>query len=109
MPRPSIRKGARVAGSVIAYLSPTMAAKRDRRSGEGARRSCSFILSTVSLRSWRRGALEAIVDRLAQAVMRHLHDRDALGAGSVERAQMREKIGSSLDEVPARRQVEHGA
>jgi hypothetical protein len=28
---------------VIAYLSPTMAAKRGSRSGEGARRNCSFI------------------------------------------------------------------
>src|SRR5262245_14281593 len=89
----------------MAYLSPTMAAKRDNRSGEGVRRNCSFI-HWLSL-SRRCRAVEAIVDRLAQAVMRHLHYRDALRTGSVERAQMREQVGCGLYQVPAWRQIKH--
>src|SRR5690242_20526008 len=88
----------------MAYLSPTMAAKRGSRSGEGARRNCSFIHWLSSSRC--RGAPEAIVDCLAQAVMRHLHYRDALRTGSIQHAQMREKVCSGLDQVAARRQIE---
>src|SRR5665647_1374970 len=95
----------------MAYLSPTMAAKRGSSSGAGARRSCSFIASPSSTLcvSWRGGARQPVVDRLAEAVMRHAHHRYGLGAGGIERTQMRKQIGGRLDQIGARRQIERGA
>src|SRR5262245_7549726 len=58
--------------------------------------------------SWRGGARQSVVDRLAQAVARDRHHGDAGDAGAVERAQVRKQVGGRLDEVATRREVERG-
>ena len=59
------------------------------------------------LRSARcSGALEPIVDGLAQARARDRHDRDGRGACGIEGPQVREKIGGGFDEIPALREVQ---
>src|SRR5436309_12237727 len=55
----------------------------------------------------RRGAREAVVDRLAQPGQRDRHYRDGGRPRGIERAQLREQIGRGLDEVAARGEVEH--
>ena len=57
----------------------------------------------------RRGARQPVVDRFAEAVVRHRHHGDGAGAGGIERAQMREQIGRGLDQIAARREIEHAS
>ena len=54
-----------------------------------------------------RGAAQAVADRLAEAVRRNWRDGDAGRASRVKFAQIGEKIGRRLDEIAARRQIEH--
>ena len=107
----------------MAYFSPTIAAKRASRSAGGPARALGHVhrvCSTVAFgadysapagrfpTSWarRRGALEPVVDRFAEALVRDRHDGDGGGAAAVERAQMREQVGGRLDQIAARREVE---
>src|SRR5580698_8311894 len=107
MLRCSIRYGACMSGSVMANLSPTIAAKRASRAGS------IFDLSSIGHIRWnglspengsrpgaaqaalprRGGAPEAVVDGFTEAVVRDRHHRDHFGPGAVERTQTREKIG----------------
>ena len=61
--------------------------------------------STASTR--RRRPREAVVDGFAQVFVRDWHHGDALRAGGVERAQMREQVRRGFDEIAGGRQVEH--
>src|SRR5262245_14767085 len=58
--------------------------------------------------SWprRRCATKTVVDSLAETLVGNRHYRDAYGTGAVERAQVREQAGGSLDEIAGGRQVE---
>src|SRR5215831_15943712 len=106
----------------MAFLFPTMATKRANRSAARnlAGVSAIFIARARSGRcgasdysaadgriptSWarRRGPLEAVVDRLAQAGARHRHHRDGRGARRIERAQVRKEISRGLEEIAAPR------
>src|SRR4029077_15485634 len=97
-------------GSRMAYFSPTIAAKRTSRSGAGVRVwRLSFIGTKSSARevcasvSCARGgrAPQAVVDRLAQALRRHRHDRDRAEVFGIERAQMGKQVGGRLDQIAA--------
>ena len=57
--------------------------------------------------AWRGGAVEAIVNGFADARIGHRHYGDGVGAGSIQRAQMGEEIDGRLDEIAARREIEH--
>src|SRR3984893_2903848 len=95
------------AGSVTAYLTPTMARKRAIRSGDrGGVGWTIFILVSCSYSiPPDRGAAQPVVDRLAEPVMRHRHHRDAARAPRVEAAKIAEKIGGRLREIAARGQI----
>ncbi len=92
----------------MAYLSPTMLAKP---AAVGRAMALGGAVHSFRLLSLPRcgGALEAIVDRLTQAVVRYLHYRDAPDTGSVQRAEMGEEVSRRFDQVAARRQIEHCA
>src|SRR5262245_42293216 len=55
----------------------------------------------------RRRASEAVVDRLAQALVRNGHDGDAVCVRGIERPQMREQVCGGFDQVAPRGEIEH--
>src|SRR5262245_3967012 len=113
----------------MACFSPTIATKRAMRSaasglaGDLGGVSTMFITRARSCREQRKkysppgggfptsrtrrgGTLQAVVDRLAQTLVRHRHHRDGRDPRGVERAQVREQVGGGLDQVTARREVQ---
>src|SRR6202035_3928451 len=93
------------AASVTAYLSPTIARKRAISSlDSGGVDGWTIFISSFPL---HRGAAQPVVDRFAEAVMRHRHDGDGARAAQVERAKIAEKIGGGLIEIAARGQIHH--
>src|SRR6202035_1918510 len=97
------------AGSVTAYLTPTMARKRAIRSGDrGGVGWTIFILVFCSYSiPPDRGAAQPVVDRLAEPVMRHRHHRDGARGLRVEGAKIAEKMGGGLRESGLRGQIHH--
>src|ERR1700694_5616741 len=95
--------------SVTAYLSPTMLRKRAISSGDsgGLAGWTIFILVSCILFPPHRGAAQPVVDRFAETVMRHRHDRDGARRPGVEDAKIAEKIGGGLIEIAARGQIHH--
>ena len=110
----------------MACFSPTIAVKRASSSADEEFGGCSgdihhasSVTADGTLTIARRtrwisyliarggGAREPVVDRLAEARVRHRHHRDGGRACGIERAQMGEQVGGGLDEIAARRQVEH--
>src|SRR5437868_10013119 len=104
----------------MAFFSPTIAAKRASRSAEANFVGVSAMFIACCLVLWfaranysapgrtfptsgaRCGrARQPVVDRLAESLARHRHDRDGRGTGRVERAQMGEQVGGGLDQVAA--------
>src|ERR1700760_1247588 len=95
------------AASVTAYLSPTTAQKRAIRSCDnGGMAAAGFRVFMGASRSFRllvclsasadRGAAQPVVDRFAEAVVRHRHHGDAARALAVEAAKIAEKIGGGF-------------
>src|SRR5262249_26822298 len=111
------------AGSVIAWRSPTTAAKRAISSGGTALSGISTIFMDALVRfmqhysaadarfrkscSWRRRAFEPVVDRLAKARGRNRHNGDGGGAYAIERTQVNNQVCCGFDQVPGQRQVCH--
>src|SRR5215831_17944750 len=105
----------------MAFLLPTIATKRTNRSVARnlAGASAIFIARTRSTSlardysaaggriptSWarRRGALEAVIDGLAQARAWYRHHRDSRGTRRIEHSQVGKQIGRGLDEIAAPR------
>src|ERR1700678_1872094 len=104
------------AASVTAYLSPTILRKRAISSGESGGADGWRMFIWVSWSSSRvfsfppdGGAAQPVVDGLSKSVMWHRHHRDGARAARVEGAKITEKIGGSLMEIAARRQIHHRA
>src|ERR1700730_14500479 len=107
------------AGSVTAYLSPTIARNRAINSGDNGANGVwtmfigvSWILTCLyicpDLLSANRGAAQPIVDGLTQTVMRHRHDCDGARAFGVQLTKIAEKIGRGLAKIARRGQIHHG-
>src|ERR1022692_3279333 len=97
------------AASVTAYLSPTIARKRAISSldSSGADGWTIFILVSCVSSLPHRGAAQPVVDRFAEPVMRHRHDRDGARAPGVERAKIAEKVGGRFRKIAAGGQIHH--
>src|SRR5579864_5541731 len=89
----------------MAYLSPTIAAKRASSAASGAGDDLSSIGGACG--TWSRSTREPIVDRLAETFGGYRHNRDRCRTQCVECTQVREQIGGSFDEIASCREVEN--
>src|SRR6516165_5889115 len=97
--------------SVSAYLSPTILRNFSISSGEsgGADDFAMFIfLALCPSVPPDGGAAQAIVDRLAQPLVRDRHDRDRARVPRIESTKIAEKIARGFSEIAARGQIHHG-
>src|SRR4029077_9971176 len=100
------------AGSVTAYLSPTILRKLAMRSREragGGAVGCTMFICLKS-RSFPPdgGAAQPVVDGFAQPVVGNGHHRDRRCRSRVERAKITEKIGGGFIQITASGQIHDG-
>src|SRR5450631_1903448 len=96
------------AGSVTAYLSPTMARNRAISSGGSGGVEGLAIFIPVTLRLSfppHRGSAQPVVDGFAEPVIRDRHHGDGARAFAVEGAKITEKMGGGLIDIAPRRQI----
>src|SRR5581483_12441099 len=96
------------AGSVTAYLSPTMARNFAINSGDSSGvLDCTIFISKFQSAS-DSGAAQPVIDGFTQSFLGDRHHRNGPRARCVERAKIAEKIGGGLIEIAARRQIHDG-
>src|SRR6476646_3211527 len=77
--------------------------------GSARRSRASWQISAYGQGGRRAGALQPVVDRLAETVGGNGHDCDRIHASGVERSERGEEIRRRLDEISTRAKIDHGA